>query len=75
MTKKKNPRQIVNAGELIGRALSTRELVAVASAVLAAQRTVSSEGDYGRSLSLAMAKLRKAYDYKGLKAAITVGTG
>jgi hypothetical protein len=70
MAKKKNPRQIVNAGELIGHALSRKELIAVAAACIAAK--LVAHGDDAKTLNLALAKLRKAYDYKGLKAALTL---
>jgi hypothetical protein len=62
---KSNPRKIVNAGALIGSAFSTRELLAVAAAVNAAKAEASASDL--KTLNLALAKLRKAHDWKATK--------
>jgi hypothetical protein len=59
---KANPRKIVNAGALIGRAFSMRELLALASAVNTARGAVDVRDL--KTLNLASAKLRKGYDWK-----------
>lgn len=61
---KANPRKIVNAGALIGRAFSKKELLVVAAAVKAAKAAASDTDQ--KTLSLAYAKLRKGYDWKAL---------
>jgi hypothetical protein len=67
MVKAKNPRQIVNAGVLIGRALSPKELMAVAAAVKVAKNTADDDEDF-KTLTLAFAKLRAAEKWKALDA-------
>ncbi len=66
MAKAKNPRRITVAGEHIGRALSPKELLAVATAVRAA--TTSANASDRKTLKLAFAKLRAAEKWKALNA-------
>lgn len=59
---KANPRKIGNAGALIGSAFSPKELLAVAAAVNAAK--AKARASDRETLDLALAKLRKGYDWK-----------
>jgi hypothetical protein len=63
---KANPRKIVNAGARIGRAFSPKELLAVAAAVNAAKAKASASDL--KTLNLALAKLRKGFDWKAQNA-------
>jgi hypothetical protein len=62
--KAKNPRRIVNAGALIGESLAPRELGLLVTVVQSAKATAS-EAE-AKTLSLPLAKLRKALDWKAL---------
>jgi hypothetical protein len=70
MAKAKNPRRIVNAGSLIARALSSKELLAVAGAVKVAKNIADSDEEF-RTLTLAFAKLRAAEKWMALNAKAT----
>jgi hypothetical protein len=63
MAKRKNPRQIIHAGPLIGKALAPKELALLIALVRAAQETA---GETAKTLSLTHAKLRRALDWKAL---------
>lgn len=64
MAKAKNPRRIVNAGELIGRALAPKELGLLVTVVQGAKATANDSDS--KTLSLTLAKLRKALEWKAL---------
>lgn len=64
MAKSMNPRRIVNAGELIGRALAPKELGLLVTIVRGA-KAAANDND-SNTLSLTLAKLRKALDWKAL---------